>query len=69
MATSKQSPKSIWTTFPVLRSRSTFEGCRSPRPRIWPTILFTARDRVYVALRSNQCSELMLFNHKTRYKS
>lgn len=38
IATSKQSPKSTWMTMPLSRLRIKLDGCRSPRPRIWPTL-------------------------------
>ena len=42
------------------RSSMRLDGWRSPRPRIWPTMLLTESRQVYVARRSSQCSELML---------
>ena len=38
IATSKQSPKSTWMTMPLSRLRIKLDGCRSPRPRMWPTL-------------------------------
>mmetsp|Transcript_9780 Transcript_9780/g.19107 ORF Transcript_9780/g.19107 Transcript_9780/m.19107 type:complete len:200 (-) Transcript_9780:486-1085(-) len=46
MATSKQSPKSMWMILPLNWSRRRLHGCRSPSPRMYPTIDITASDRV-----------------------
>lgn len=46
IATSKQSPKSMWMILPVMRSSIRFDGWRSPRPRMYPTMDMTASDRV-----------------------
>lgn len=45
MATSKQSPKSMCSTLPVRRSSIRFDGWRSPRPKMWPTMDMAASDR------------------------
>ena len=34
MATSKQSPKSMWSSFPLVRLSIRLDGCRSPSPRM-----------------------------------
>mmetsp|Transcript_11561 Transcript_11561/g.42286 ORF Transcript_11561/g.42286 Transcript_11561/m.42286 type:complete len:204 (-) Transcript_11561:7038-7649(-) len=46
IATSKQSPKSMCVTLPLSRSTSKFDGCRSPKPSKYPTMLITAKLRV-----------------------
>lgn len=65
IATSKQSPKSTCITPPVTRSSIKLDGCRSPRPRMYPTIDITARDRVYAVRRSSHVSESPLCSHIT----
>ncbi|KAH3683009.1 hypothetical protein WICPIJ_006013 [Wickerhamomyces pijperi] len=65
MAASKQSPKSMCTTLPVILSSIKLEGCLSPKPRMYPTIDITAKDLVYVVLLSNHDSDDLLFNHRT----
>lgn len=46
MATSKQSPKSMWITCPVYWSKRMLLRCLSPRPKIYPTILMAAKDLI-----------------------
>ena len=45
-ATSKQSPKSIWTIFPVSLWSMMFDGCLSPKPKMYPTIDIVAKLQV-----------------------
>merc|ERR1719515_409446 len=69
IATSKQSPKSIWRIFPEFRSKRRLEGCLSPRPRTYPTIDITAKDLVKFVLLSNQTSLDGDFNKSNLAKS
>mmetsp|Transcript_24341 Transcript_24341/g.75824 ORF Transcript_24341/g.75824 Transcript_24341/m.75824 type:complete len:276 (+) Transcript_24341:120-947(+) len=57
MATSKQSPKSMWITLPVDLCTRMLPGCLSPRPKTWPTMDMTARDRVNVVRRASHASD------------
>lgn len=45
LVTSKQSPKSIWTIWPVSRCIMILFGCLSPSPMMYPTMDITAKER------------------------
>eukprot|EP00326_Haptolina_ericina_P017312 CAMPEP_0181197174 /NCGR_PEP_ID=MMETSP1096-20121128/15889_1 /TAXON_ID=156174 ORGANISM="Chrysochromulina ericina, Strain CCMP281" /NCGR_SAMPLE_ID=MMETSP1096 /ASSEMBLY_ACC=CAM_ASM_000453 /LENGTH=180 /DNA_ID=CAMNT_0023287045 /DNA_START=849 /DNA_END=1392 /DNA_ORIENTATION=- len=65
IATSKQSPKSIWSIFPLCFESIKLEGCRSPNPSMWPTILIVASEREKFDRRSSHTSDEGAFSQSS----